>query len=394
MNEKEITILIVDDSEAIRILVNAYLREGGYRVLEACNGKEGLEVCKQESIDLALLDIAMPEMDGFSLCARLQGDPRLQSIPVIMLSARGDVESKMRVFELGAVDYLVKPVGKDELLARINTHLTISRLTRSLQNANAELIAQQQELLQGLHAAADLQKNLLPKHVPDCKKLRFASYFNPCQEVGGDIYNIQRIDSEHLAIYILDVSGHGFPAAMMAALATQALSGFVAITKKQGLDGEVESVTSPGDVIRGLNREFPIARFNRYLTIVYLLFNTQDNTFRYCCAGHPPIVHMTEAGEMTTLNVGGPPAGMDGVWNEGEGHLNNGDRLFFYTDGLTEYRNEEGELYGPERFYNSMADGCKLSLKEATQNIVGELKEFGGHIDGDDDMTLLAVEKK
>jgi len=75
MNEKEITILIVDDSEAIRILVNAYLREGGYRVLEACNGKEGLEVCKQESIDLALLDIAMPEMDGFSLCARLQGDP-------------------------------------------------------------------------------------------------------------------------------------------------------------------------------------------------------------------------------------------------------------------------------------------------------------------------------
>jgi len=94
MNEKEITILIVDDSEAIRILVNAYLREGGYRVLEACNGKEGLEVCKQESIDLALLDIAMPEMDGFSYapdCKEIHGYNRyllLCSLPVEMLNQR------------------------------------------------------------------------------------------------------------------------------------------------------------------------------------------------------------------------------------------------------------------------------------------------------------------
>lgn len=390
----EITILVVDDSEAIRILVNAFLRDGGYRVIEAVNGREGLEICYKESIDLVLLDIAMPEMDGFSLCAKLQGDTRLQSIPILMLSARQDVESKMRAFELGAVDYLVKPISRDELLARVNTHLTISRLTVSLQTANAELIAQQQELLQGLHAAADLQKHLLPKRVPDCKKLRFASYFNPCQEVGGDIYNIQRIGSEHLAIYILDVSGHGFPAAMMTALATQALSGSAAITKRQDVDGKVESVMSPGDVIRELNKEFPIARFNRYMTIVYLLFNTQDDTFRYCCAGHPPIVHMSSDGKSTFLDVGGPPAGMDGVWDEGEGRLESGDRLFLYTDGLTEYGGATGELYGAKRFLSSMVDGRGLPLKEATQNIIGELKAFGKQIDGDDDMTLLAVEKK
>ena len=392
--EKRRTLLVVDDSEAIRKLIKVYLRDGGYRVIEAVDGQEGLEICGQYTIDLILLDIVMPRMDGFALCARLQNDTRFQDIPIIMLSAREDVQSKMQAFELGAVDYLTKPVVKGELLARIRTHLSISQLTISLQDANRELLVQQQQLLQGLHAAAELQKHLLPKRVPDCKKLRFASYFNPCQEVGGDIYNVQRLNSDYLAIYILDVSGHGFPAAMMTALATQALSGATAITKKQGPDGEAQRVTSPGEVIWELNKEFPIARFNRYMTIVYLLINTKDSTFRYCCAGHPPVIHMTDEGKITPLNVGGPPAGMDGYWNEGEGHLNSGDRLFFYTDGLTEYSNEKGELYGTERLLQSMAGGRELPLKDATRNIIGDLKKFGDQADGDDDMALLVVEKK
>ena len=224
--------------------------------------------------------------------------------------------------------------------------------------------------------------------------MRFASYFHPCQEVGGDIYNIQRLNSDYLAIYILDVSGHGFPAAMMTALASQALSGATGITKQQGSDGVVERVTSPGQVIWELNKEFPIARFNRYMTIVYLLFDTQDHTFRYCCAGHPPVIHMTDEGRITPLDAGGPPAGMDGHWNEGEGHLNSGDRLFFYTDGLTEYSNEKGELYGTERLFRSMVSGYELPLKDAARNIIGDLKQFGDQIDADDDMTLLVVEKK
>jgi len=392
--EKKATILIVDDSETVRVLIDSFLCEGGYRTIKAVDGKEGLEICLAHPIDLVVLDISMPVMDGFSLCARLQNNTLLQSIPIIMSSAHDDVEFKMRAFELGAVDYIIKPVGKRELLARIQTHLTISRLTASLRKANRELRVQQKQLLQGLHAAADLQKHLLPKRVPDCRALRFSSYFKPCQEVGGDIYNTQCLDHEHLALYILDVSGHGFPAAMMTVLATQALSGGAAITKKQGPDGKVESVTSPGEVVWKLNREFPIARFNCYMTIVYLLFNTKKHSFRYCCAGHPPLVHLTRNGDMTLLDTGGPPAGMDGTWEEGEGRLNSGDRLFFYTDGFTEYTNEAGEFYGQQRLFDTMVSGCELSLQAATQNIVGALKQFGNQIDGDDDMTLLAVEKK
>jgi len=392
--EKRTTVLVVDDSETIRVLIHAYLREGGYQVVETADGKAGLEACRKQPIDLVLLDIAMPVMDGFSLCARLQNDPDFRSIPIIMLSARDDVESKMRSFELGAVDYVVKPVGRQELLARIKTHLSVSRLNASLKEANRELLENQKQLLQGLHAAADLQKHLLPRRIPDCEELRFASYFRPCQEVGGDIYNILWLDKDHLAIYILDVSGHGFPAAMMTALATQALSGSAAFTKKQDFGIGGEGVISPGEVIRELNREFPITRFNLYMTIVYLLFNVRTNRFCYCCAGHPPLVHMTSKGDITFLDAGGPPAGMDGTWEEGEGYLNSGDRLFFYTDGLTEYRNPAGDFYGDQRLIDSMVKGRDLPLQDATQNIIVKLKEFGHQIDGDDDMTLLAIEKK
>ncbi len=392
--EQKTRVLIVDDSDTVRALAKAYVREGGYTVLEACNGKAGLEICQNNPVDLILLDIVMPEMDGFSLCARLQGDIRFQGIPIIMLSASDDIEFKMRSFELGAVDYITKPVVKGELLARIHTHLTISKLTSSLKQANKELLVHQQELLDGLRAAADLQRHLLPRHVPDCKELRFASYFKPCQEVGGDIYNIQRLNSEYLAIYILDVSGHGFSAAMMTALAIQSLSGCALIAKKQGSEGEEESITSPKEVIRELNAEFPIARFNCYMTAVYLLFNTQNHSFRYCCAGHPPLVHMTSEGKISLLDVGGPPAGMDGIWQEGAGQLESGDRLFFYTDGFTEYSNEVGEYYGSQRLLDSMAESCDLPLQAATQNIIGELKHFGNQIAGDDDMALLVVEKR
>ena len=387
------TILIIDDSEAIRMLITVYLRSAGYKVLEAANGQIGMNVTAESQPDLILLDIAMPVMDGFSVCARLQQDEQLRTIPILMLSALSDTESKMRAFELGAVDYITKPVSKGELLARIQTHLTISRLTSSLQQANKELLSHQKQLLEGLYAAANLQKNLLPRRIPDCKTLSFASYFNPCQEIGGDIYNIQRLDDEHVALHIVDVAGHGFSAAMMTALVTQALSFSGTIVTAPAADG-TRTVTSPATVIRELDKEFPLQRFNLYMTLFYMLINTKTDSFRYCCAGHPPAVQVKVDGTVDILKSGGPPAGMGGEWKEGTGVLDEGDRIFFYTDGLTEYRNEKGEFYTSERLLQSMKTTIGLPIQATVQSIIGEVKQFGKQADGDDDMTFLAMEKK
>jgi len=183
--EKRRTLLVVDDSEPIRKLIKAYLREGGYWVIEAVDGQEGLEICQQYAIDLILSPSTMPRMDGFSLCARLQSDTQLRAVPIIIFSASEDVQSKMRAFELGAVDYLIKPVGKDELLARIHTHLSISQLTISLQDANRELLVQQQQLLQGLHAAAELQKTSSSQACSRLQGVAFCLLLSPLSGSGG-----------------------------------------------------------------------------------------------------------------------------------------------------------------------------------------------------------------
>ena len=131
MNEKEITILIVDDSEAIRILVNAYLREGGYRVLEACNGKEGLEVCKQESIDLALLDIAMPEMDGIQATKKIRKkeNNKNQHTPIIAVTASDPYHNRHIFFDAGIDDYVSKPIDPVLLMEKISRHSKIKLST-------------------------------------------------------------------------------------------------------------------------------------------------------------------------------------------------------------------------------------------------------------------------
>lgn len=393
-NPVQTTVLIIDDSEAIRRLLQAFLRAKKYHVIEASNGRMGLTTAAEEKPDIILLDISMPIMDGYSVCSSLQQDEELCTIPILMLSTLTDTESKMRAFELGAVDYITKPFSKGELLARMQTHLTISRLTTSLQQANKELLANQNQLLENLYAAADLQKSLLPKSIPDCKKFHFASFFNPSQEVGGDIFNIQRLDSEHIALYVMDVSGHGFSAAMMGAIANQALSNSGTIVSSVSANGE-RSVTPPRIVIQALDQEFPLSRFNLYMTIIYLLLNTEKGTYRYCCAGHPPAIQVLSDGSTKSLDTGGPPAGLgDGVWEEGEGSLDSGDRIFFYTDGLSEYCNEKGEFYSSERLVQSMMNVSYLPLQAAVQNIIGEVKKFGDQAKGDDDMTFLALERK
>ncbi len=387
------TVLIVDDSEPIRVLLRSYLRDEGYQVVEAENGVTGLDICLTETPDLILLDIAMPEMDGFSMFKALQKVSSLRSIPVIMISADTDYETKMQAFTLGAVDYITKPFNQGEVMARIRTHLTINQLTQSLKQANQTLLLQKDELMQGIRAAADLQRSLLPRHVPNCKKLKFSSYFSPCEGIGGDIYNILRLNDEHVIIYLLDVAGHGFPAAMMTALVTQALSKSGGIIT--GDDGGTETITSPAQVLRELDREFPIDRFNLYMTIVYLVFNTRTSTFTYSCAGHPPPVHQTN-GRITFLDAGGPPAGMgdsESTWENGEGILEEGDRLFFFTDGITEQENGDGQPYAQERFLKTVTDGRTLPLQGAVQNIIGELKQFSQSLEFDDDVTLLAVER-
>src|SRR5512134_1471837 len=132
-------ILVVDDTPANIQVLSATLKGKGYQVSVATNGKQALDVMARLQPDLILLDVMMPEMDGFETCRRIKASEQWQQIPVIFLTAKTETTDIVQGFELGAVDYVAKPFHAHELLARVNTHLTLDELRRNLAEKNAEL---------------------------------------------------------------------------------------------------------------------------------------------------------------------------------------------------------------------------------------------------------------
>jgi two-component system sensor histidine kinase/response regulator len=134
-------ILIVDDVPANLKVLTSMLTEQGYQVRPAINGQVALTAVRETPPDLILLDIVMPGMDGYEVCERLKADEQTRDIPIIFISALDATGDKVNAFTAGGVDYVPKPFQVEEVLARINTHLTLRNLQRSLQEQIAELDA-------------------------------------------------------------------------------------------------------------------------------------------------------------------------------------------------------------------------------------------------------------
>ena len=149
ITEKQ-TILVVDDAESITRFIQQMLEERGYTAIGCGNGADALRLAVEIRPDLILLDIMMPDVDGYAICAQLKADSKTKDIPVIFLSALNSSFDKVKAFKCGAVDYVTKPVQNDELIARVKTHLTISMLPRSLMSSNHDLEEKIKERTQNL----------------------------------------------------------------------------------------------------------------------------------------------------------------------------------------------------------------------------------------------------
>ena len=136
-------ILAIDDTPENLALLSQMLTEKGYKVRSVTKGSTALRGAKAAPPDLILLDVKMPEMNGYEVCQQLKNDERTRNIPIIFISALGDVFDKVKAFQAGGVDYITKPFQVEEVLARLDTHLTIRNLQIQLQAQNAQL---QQEI--------------------------------------------------------------------------------------------------------------------------------------------------------------------------------------------------------------------------------------------------------
>ena len=385
-----VLVLLADAGER-RQLADA-LAALGCKSLLAVDIKAALEMAKSTQPDLIVLDINTPAGDGFQLCAELRNDELLRHIPVILLSHRFDAAEKMRGLRLGAVDYITEPFDWPEVAAQAASQLTLERLRRDLKVANFDLMVKQAQHQADLKAAADIQKSLLPRYpTENFKDVSVSWKFLPLDQVGGDLLGYKWLDADHLAAYVVDVCGHGLPAAMMTAAISTSLTPS-AMSGDGAMPVNLRAAFSPKEVLETLDCEYPLERFDRPFTISYLALDRRTGEFRCSRAGHPMPIIIRSNGQLESIEAGGTIIGLGRMvpFDDTVGKLNPGDSILLYSDGVTECVGESGP-FGLEGLMNVLCQCSGGSPESICDNIMMELVRFNGGTAMHDDVTMLAL---
>ncbi len=390
-------ILLVDDNPTNLQVLYQTLDGRGYRLLIAKSGEQALTVSAKAKPALILLDIMMPGIDGFETCARLKADPETADSAVIFLSALNDASDKVKGLELGAVDYIAKPFDAEEVLARVDTHLKIRRLEHSLSRKNRELEAINQRMKMDLESAAKVQQSLLPSELPEHDRARFAWRYRPCDELAGDCLNVFAFDDRYMGLYVVDVSGHGVSASLLAVTISHnlRLGGGLSLLTTPSDQAPGFTVTSPAEVAGRLNALYPMESPARlYFTLLYGILDTKTGEFRFVSAGNPGPILAHADGQVETFDIPGVPIGLlpDSTYEDTVIRMQAGDRLCLHSDGLSEERNQDGEVLGGERMRDLISRNLDRQLEESLDALIAEAIRWRGSGQLHDDVAIVAAE--
>ncbi|HEY7164384.1 MAG TPA: SpoIIE family protein phosphatase [Candidatus Binatia bacterium] len=383
-------VLVVDDNFDKRYLLSCIL-EPSFHVLQAENGRKALTVIERDQPDVVLLDVLMPELDGFEVCRRMKADPKMAEIPVLFVTVLNQNETRVEGLELGAEDFISWPINASELVARVRARVRSSRPLTHLRN----VLEEQSRILEmerereaatkyELEQARRVQERFVTNMFPQGRGLQFAHRYRPSRQVGGDLFDVVPVNSSELVMIMADISGHGVPAALL-----------TSVTKVLFRTG-VEQCSNPAQLIGWLNRQISsYLATGEFITVFLGWWNLNTQCFTYAGAGHPPALAMSADGShIEWLHVS---QGIIGVipeqeFAQHETILRHGTRVICYTDGITETTNVNQEFFGEDR----LAEACRrqhgVSVATMVERVFTEIDEFAGGETQNDDQALLAFE--
>jgi sigma-B regulation protein RsbU (phosphoserine phosphatase) len=274
----------------------------------------------------------------------------------------------------------------------------VARRNDELETANAQITATNRRMRRDLEAAAKVQRALLPTSLPDFPDAEFAWAFRPCQELAGDILGVVGLDERHAGLYVLDVSGHGVAAALLSVSVRHFLSPVAtptALLRRTVPRSQGVRLVSPGEVLEELNRQFPMEpSTGQFFTLVYGILDLERGELRYVSAGHPPPLHMPMNRQAAYLTASGFPVGIvsDAQYPESTISLTQGDRLYFYSDGVPEAFNEQGAQFGADRLRCELESSRGLPLQRSLDALLATLARWTGTDRPVDDVSVLGVE--
>jgi sigma-B regulation protein RsbU (phosphoserine phosphatase) len=408
-NDSVSTVLVVDDTPDNIDLLDGVLNQD-YKIKAALNGEKALKIAGSDNPpDIILLDIMMPGMDGYEVCRRLKSDAKTQDIPVIFVTSMSEVEDETKGLDVGAIDYITKPISPAIVKARIKNHLELKEAREYLKNQNEileqrvekrtrevldlqrvefELRASKEKVENELNIAAQIQKSILPSDFPafpEHGEFDLYAMMTPAREVGGDFYDFFFVDDDHLAVIIADVSDKGVPAALFMMISRTI---FRSIAKQRKSPSQVLSETN--DLLCEGNET------GMFVTAFLAYYHLLTGRLTYSNGGHNAALLFGPNGVCRELAHKHSPAlgvrpGL--MYNEDVDTLEPRHILVLYTDGVTEASSPQDEMYGVERFTKLVCSCQSLKLSQMFNHIEKDLKEFqqGNQFD---DTTVLALKRE
>jgi phosphoserine phosphatase RsbU/P len=376
-------VLIVDDNEHNRDLLSRRLRRQGHLVTMAENGRQALELLQAQRFDLVLLDIMMPEMNGYEVLEFLKRDAGLRHIPVIMISAVDDLDSIVRCIELGAEDYLFKPFNPVLLKARIGASLEKKRLRDQEQ---AYILAMKQEMELGRRTQSDF----LPDKLPQLPGWELATAFYPAREVAGDFYDVFDLPEERVGLVIADVCDKGVGAALFMALIRSLIRAFAEQAAATPFDALGAVSLTNNYIVRHHHHNHK----HMFATLFFGVLEPATGTLTYVNGGHDPPIMVRPDGQIALLDPTGAAVGMMAGTHFvcKQTSFEPGDMLLAYTDGVTEARNAAGEFFTEDRLLALLPEPV-LSVGATLERIEAHVREFVAYAPFADDVTMLAIRR-
>jgi serine phosphatase RsbU (regulator of sigma subunit) len=371
-------ILIVDDSKLNRAVIRKTLSELDMTLTECVDGEEALEHILTESFDLVLTDTVMPRMDGIELIKEIKQNKDLDFIPVILMTGNDSVDSKIMGLNIGADDFLQKPINQKELVARVYSLLRLKKMH--------DLLFEKNKLIENeLEAAKKVQQFIIPENFDFIDYPKVSGFYKPMEDIGGDFYDCYNLPRGKKGFLIADVTGHGIPAALVVTMAKMIFN----IYASQFL--------STKELFTLVNNEVhDLLLTGQYLTSFYAIYDDNKKILRFSNAGHVlPLLYKKKSGKIFEIDTDkGFFIGImkDCEYDQKAVKIEEGDRLFLYTDGLTELKNSEKEEYGIERLMKFIKKNATVSGDNFCKKLYNDAMSHSHKKIRNDDIAFLYIE--
>jgi sigma-B regulation protein RsbU (phosphoserine phosphatase) len=380
------TVLLVDDEPVARVSMSARLKRLGYRVLEARDGREGLELLRRERPDLTIVDWMMPHMDGPTVCEQVRCDPALQSSQILLMTGHDQPEQIAEGLARGADDFLSKSASKQEITARVQAGMRAALLVRSLERARDDIQRKQETLERELQSAARYVESLLPDQGDLLPGVRVVHVYRPSLALGGDLFNAVPWGAAAVGLYLLDASGHGVSPALRSA----SLSTFL---RADNVLRQVGS-SDPGAILTEANKRFPITDDGSYFTIVFATLDLTTHRLTYATAGHGGTLLQRRSGDVQWLGEPSLPLGFDleTSYRSLSIDIEPGERLLLLSDGVYEVPDVTRELWGQQRLAEAVRRRHSLPLDELLPAVLHDAMQWLGHDLFPDDVAMIGLQ--